>query len=134
MRNFLFIIYMFIFISCSGVETNLNHKYKKHQLSGKASFYGQYFHKKRTASGEYYNMYRMTAAHKTLPFGAIVRVTNLENGKSIKVKINDRGPYVKGRIIDLSRSAFKKLAPIAKGVLKVKVVVIDDDDLFRYKH
>lgn len=103
-------------------------------VRGKASWYGDYFHGKKTASGEKYNMYNLTAASKTLPFGTIVRVQNLDNGKSIKVKINDRGPYVKGRIIDLSRAAFKKISPLETGVLNVKITILDTSKTFRYKH
>ncbi|UUV18900.1 septal ring lytic transglycosylase RlpA family protein [Fusobacteria bacterium ZRK30] len=103
-------------------------------VRGKASWYGDYFHGKKTASGEKYNMYNLTAASKTLPFGTIVRVKNLDNGKSVKVKINDRGPYVKGRMIDLSRAAFKKIAPLGSGVLNVEVTILDTSNTFRYKH
>jgi peptidoglycan lytic transglycosylase len=103
-------------------------------VKGRASWYGDYFHGKKTASGEKYNMYNLTAASKTLPFGTIVRVKNLDNGKSVKVKINDRGPYVQGRMIDLSRAAFKKIAPLGAGVLKVEVTILDTSKTFRYKH
>ena len=74
--------------------------------SGKASFYGDKFHGKKTASGETYDMHDMTAAHKTLPFGTKVKITNANNGKSVVVEITDRGPFTKGREIDLSRKAF----------------------------
>lgn len=70
-----------------------------------ASWYGPGFHGKRTASGEIYNMHNLTAAHKTLPFGSKVKVTNIENSKSVVVKINDRGPFKRGRVIDLSKKA-----------------------------
>lgn len=103
-------------------------------IKGKASWYGDYFHGKKTASGEKYNMYNLTAANKTLAFGTIVRVKNLDNGKSVEVKINDRGPFVKGRMIDLSRAAFKKIAPLGAGVLNVEVTILDTSKTFRYKH
>ncbi|MEI6856540.1 septal ring lytic transglycosylase RlpA family protein [Psychrilyobacter sp.] len=103
-------------------------------IRGKASWYGDFFHGKKTASGEKYNMYNLTAANKTLPFGTIVRVKNLDNGKSVKVKINDRGPYVKGRMIDLSRAAFEKIAPLRVGVLNIEVTILDASNTFRYKH
>ena len=103
-------------------------------IKGKASWYGDFFHGKKTASGEKYNMRDLTAASKTLPFGTIVRVKNLSNGKSVKVKINDRGPYVEGRMIDLSRAAFKKISPLEVGVLNVKVTILDTSKTFRYKH
>ena len=73
--------------------------------AGMASWYGPGFHGKKTASGAIYNMYAMTAAHKSLPFGSKVKVTNLNNNKSVVVKINDRGPFKPGRIIDLSKKA-----------------------------
>lgn len=103
-------------------------------IQGKASWYGDYFHGKKTASGEKYNMYNLTAANKTLPFGTIVRVKNLDNGKSVKVKINDRGPFIEGRMIDLSRASFKKIAPLGVGVLNVEVTILDTSNTFRYKH
>ena len=91
---------------------------------GIASYYGRKFHKKRTANGEIFNMYRVSAAHKTYPLGTKVRVTNLENGKSIKLTINDRGPYVKGRIIDLSYKAARKIGFVNQGTTKVRIDVI----------
>ncbi len=91
---------------------------------GIASWYGPGFHGKKTASGEIYNMYAMTAAHRTLPLGTYVRVTNLENGRSVVVRINDRGPFVAGRVIDLSYSAAKRLGFAEKGTALVKIVPI----------
>ena len=93
--------------------------------SGVASWYGKKFHGRKTASGERYNQNKMTAAHKTLPFGTRVRVKNLENGKSVEVKINDRGPFKKGRVIDVSRAAAKKLEMINSGTAKVNIKVVD---------
>jgi len=90
---------------------------------GKASWYGKDFQGKLTASGEKYNMYSYTAAHKTLPFGTVVTVTNLTNNRSIDVKINDRGPYADGRILDLSYLAAKQIGLINMGIAKVKVEV-----------
>jgi rare lipoprotein A len=89
-----------------------------------ASWYGPGFNGKRTANGERYNMNGISAAHKTLPFGTIVRVTNLNNGRSLDVRINDRGPFVKNRIIDLSKGAAKKLDMITAGVVPIKLEVI----------
>jgi len=88
---------------------------------GGASWYGPGFHGKKTASGERYNQNAMTAAHKTLPFGTIVKVTDQTTGKSVKVTINDRGPFHKGRIIDLSRAAADRLGTYDDGVGKVCV-------------
>lgn len=93
--------------------------------TGVASWYGKKFHGRKTASGERYNQNKMTAAHKTLPFGTNVRVKNIENGKSVVVRINDRGPFKKGRIIDVSRAAAKKLGMINSGTAKVNIKVVD---------
>lgn len=80
-----------------------------YEQTGTASWYGNKFHGRRTANGERYNMHAYTAAHKSLPFGTILRVTNLDNDKSVLVRVNDRGPYVRGRIIDLSRAAAEEI-------------------------
>jgi rare lipoprotein A len=93
-------------------------------LTGNASWYGPKFHGKPTSSREIYNMYDLTAAHKTLPFGTYVMVTNLRNGKSVTVKINDRGPFVKGRILDLSYAAAKVLDMVESGVVPVRIEVL----------
>ena len=87
-------------------------------LSGGASFYGEKWNGRKTANGEIFNTYKLTAAHKSLPFGTKVKVVNKTNGKSVVVRINDRGPFVKGRTIDLSKKAFQSIASINKGVLK----------------
>ena len=100
---------------------------------GVASYYGSKFHKKRTANGEIFNMYKVSAAHKTYPLGTKVRVTNMENGKSIKLTINDRGPYVKGRIIDLSYKAARKIGFVNQGTTKVRIDVIRLGDNKYYK-
>lgn len=91
---------------------------------GIASWYGQDFHGKASANGECYNMYAFTAAHKTLPLPTIARVTNLENGKSVVVKVNDRGPFVRGRIIDLSYAAAQSLDIVRYGTAPVQVEAI----------
>lgn len=91
---------------------------------GKASYYADKFKGKPTASGEKYLPSKMTAAHKSLPFGTMVEVVNLKNDKSVKVRINDRGPFIRGRIIDLSKAAAKKIDLINDGVVNVEVRVI----------
>jgi len=91
---------------------------------GKASWYGKKFHGRKTANGEIYDMYAMTAAHKTLPLGTYVRVKNLKNGKETEVRVNDRGPFVRGRIIDLSYTAAKKLNIVGPGTAMVKVIAL----------
>lgn len=91
---------------------------------GTASWYGKDFHGRKTANGEIYDMYKLTAAHKTLPLGVYARVTNLENGKEIKVKVNDRGPFIRGRFLDLSYGAAKELGMVEAGVGRVELEII----------
>ena len=95
---------------------------------GIASWYGPGFHGKRTSSGEAYDMYAMTAAHKTLPLPSWVRVTNLDNGRQVVVKVNDRGPFHPGRIIDLSYTAAWKLGMLGRGTAPVEIEVVTPDD------
>ena len=94
---------------------------------GVASWYGPNFHGKKTANGEIYNQNELTAAHKTLPMPTIVEVTNLANNLKLKVRINDRGPFVRGRIIDLSKRAAQELDVIRNGIAKVRVRVIENE-------
>lgn len=117
MKTLLSIAFSFVFaIAISQTQT------------GKASFYADKFDGGPTASGEKYRHSKKTGAHKTLPFGTRVRVTNLDNNKSVEVTINDRGPYVDGRIIDLSKSAAEELDFINKGIAEVRLEVIDAGD------
>lgn len=88
---------------------------------GKASWYGPRFHGRKTASGEIFNQHELTAAHRSLPFGTKVRVTNLRNGKSVVVRINDRGPYAHGRVIDVSKAAAKHLGMLDSGLAQVRL-------------
>ncbi|WP_299426491.1 septal ring lytic transglycosylase RlpA family protein [uncultured Meiothermus sp.] len=92
---------------------------------GWASWYGPRFHGRLTANGERFNKFHMTAAHRTLPFNTRVRVTNLQNGRSIVVRINDRGPFIRGRIIDLSFEAARQLGMHRQGVIQVKVEILN---------
>ena len=115
-RLLLFVVIALAALSChrksftgSGTETGL------------ASFYAESYNGKKTANGETYRSSAFTAAHKKLPFGRKVKVTNLSNGKTVKVKINDRGPFVSGRIIDLTRAAAKKIDMVNAGIVKVKI-------------
>lgn len=137
--NLIFIAFILnLLAGCSStlaVDLDQTNGYSKsHELIGKASWYSNKFHGKRTASGERYNKNAYTAAHKSLPFGTIVRVTNTANSKKVDVKINDRGPFVKGRVIDLSQKAFEQIGNIKEGVAPVKIEIIDDTNTFRYKH
>ncbi|GGI76030.1 septal ring lytic transglycosylase RlpA family protein [Legionella impletisoli] len=99
-----------------------------YRARGLASWYGTKFHSKRTSSGEPYDLYSMTAAHKTLPLPTYVKVTNLENHREAIVKVNDRGPFHEGRIIDLSYGAALKLGLLPKGTAKVEVVALSPKD------
>jgi peptidoglycan lytic transglycosylase len=92
---------------------------------GEASYYGPEFEGRKTASGERYHGDALTAAHRTLPFGTRVRVTDLSNGRTVDVVVNDRGPHRRGRIVDLSRSAAEQLHMVGRGVAQVRVEVID---------
>ena len=136
-RFFLFLI----FIDCSSSprygssvyspKSNPPSKIKKNKkkvMIGESSFYADDFHGKITANGETYDMYGLTAAHKTLPLNTMIRVTNLSNKKSITLRVNDRGPYAKGRILDCSYGAAIKLDFINEGVAKVKIEVIEWGD------
>ncbi|WP_108661692.1 septal ring lytic transglycosylase RlpA family protein [Acuticoccus kandeliae] len=91
---------------------------------GTASYYGARFHGRRTANGERFNMNAMTAAHKSLPFGTKVKVTNQKNGRSVVVRINDRGPYVGRRVIDLSKGAASKIGMVDDGLAKVTMEIM----------
>ncbi len=92
---------------------------------GIASWYGRDFHGRRTANGERYDMHALSAAHKTLPMPTLVRVTNLENGRSVIVRVNDRGPFARGRLIDLSYAAARQLGFVEKGTARVRVQTLD---------
>ena len=92
---------------------------------GIASWYGPGFHGRPTASGEIYDMDALTAAHRELPLGTILDVENLENGRTVRVRVNDRGPYIRGRVLDLSRGAARKLDMVNKGLAKVELRVIE---------
>jgi len=94
-------------------------------VDGVASYYGKEHHGKKTAKGEIFHMYKLTAAHRSLPFGSQVKVTNLSNQRSVIVRINDRGPYYQGRIIDLSLAAAERLEMVKSGITKVKLEVLD---------
>src|SRR3954453_9734346 len=96
---------------------------------GRASWYGKQFHGRSTASGEPYDMFQFTAAHRQLPLGTWVRVTNLHNGRSITVRVNDRGPYVGNRIIDLSYGAAQMLELRARGTEKVRLDIVNGEEV-----
>lgn len=113
---------IFVFLCLS--ETDAVYAQTVTRSYGVASYYADYFHGRSTASGEIFSQDSMTAAHLTLPFGTLVKVVNLNNNKSVILKVNDRGPFVEGRIIDLSRAAAEKLDFLAQGLVNVSVEVV----------
>jgi rare lipoprotein A len=112
-------ILMLMAVAASGCAST-----KRVAQTGLASWYGPDFHGKKTANGEVYDQDGLTAAHKTLPFNTIVRVTNLDNGRQVTVRINDRGPYVQGRVIDLSRAAARQIRMIGPGTARVRIEIL----------
>jgi len=145
--NFIIILAVIILVACSSSPRyghgTTNRKEKpsvkynrstKKVLHGVSSFYAKDFHGKLTANGEIFDMYGLTAAHKTLPLNTIVRVTNVANDKSLILRINDRGPYVKGRILDCSYGAALKLGFVNEGTAKVKIEIIEIGDNKYMKH
>lgn len=121
-KNIILLALFFVFLGGCGTPHTPSKSYEKGDKEvGYASWYGGKFHGRKTASGETYDQDKMTAAHKTAPFGTLVRVTNLDNGKNTIVKINDRGPFVKGRIIDLSREAARRIGMLTTGTARVKL-------------
>lgn len=113
-----------ILASCSSMQSNKNKSWLGYTQTGMASYYADKHQNQKTANGEVYQHNLKTAAHKKLPFGTKVKVTNVANGKNVQVKINDRGPFRKGRIIDLSKSAFTEIGETQQGVLKVRLEVV----------
>ncbi len=112
------IIAISLFLVCNKEEPSYTE-------TGTASYYARSLHGKITASGEIYHHDSLTAAHLTLPMGTLLKVVSLENGNSVVVRVNDRGPYVPNRILDLSRAAFKELAPLREGLIEVRITLMD---------
>lgn len=123
-RHALLCIMMISVTGCSTLGPGADGNWVGYTESGEASYYADRHQNQKTASGERYQHAATTAAHKKLPFGSRVKVTNVANGKSVVVRINDRGPFVRGRIIDLSKSAFASIANLSAGVVKVKIEVV----------
>jgi len=115
-----------ILAACSNAPGNINNQQRDVAEQGKASFYADKYHGRTTASGERFSQQAATAAHLKLPFGTRVNVTNIANNKSVVVRINDRGPYIRGRIIDLSKAMFEKISDSSAGVIDVSVTVIEN--------
>ncbi|PWS55841.1 septal ring lytic transglycosylase RlpA family protein [Pseudoalteromonas sp. meg-B1] len=125
--KFVFIsVLLVILTACSTAPSNINNQQRDVAEQGKASFYADKYHGRLTASGERFSQQAATAAHLKLPFGTRVKVTNIANNKSVVVRINDRGPYIRGRIIDLSKAMFEKIADSSAGVIDVSVTVIEN--------
>ncbi len=125
-RSLALLIIVLFFQACASSR----HETRRGEHYMVASWYGKKFHGRLTASGEVYNMYAHTAAHKTLPFGTKLKVTNPENGRSVVVKVNDRGPFVRGRDIDLSYGAAREIGLIHKGTARVRVNYVGRDMTF----
>lgn len=118
--TFLTLLVTLLFTTNVMAKTKVN----QHSTRGEASYYAGFHHGKKTASGERFNMHSLTAAHRTLPLGSKIKVTNLNNGKEVVVRVNDRGPYAKGRVLDVSLGAAKKLDMIKTGTTKVSIQIL----------
>lgn len=142
MRNILIVLFVISLTTCSKPDTSASNKVPEHfgnyyepkwkpepfdtTLKGVASFYHNMFNGRKTASGDIFSNNKLTAAHKTLPFGTLVRVTSLETKKSVIVVINDRGPFIQGRNIDLSFIAFSSLEDPDKGIILVEIEILEN--------
>ena len=118
--TFLTLLVTLLFTTNVMAKTKVN----QHSTRGEASYYAGFHHGKKTASGERFNMHLLTAAHRTLPLGSKIKVTNLNNGKEVVVRVNDRGPYARGRVLDVSLGAAKKLDMIKTGTAKVSIQIL----------
>ena len=118
--TFLTLLVTLLFTTNVMAKTKVN----QHSTRGEASYYAGFHHGKKTASGERFNMHSLTAAHRTLPLGSKIKVTNLNNGKEVVVRVNDRGPYARGRVLDVSLGAAKKLDMIKTGTVKVSIQIL----------
>jgi len=128
-RNVLVLVFLVLLAGCSttpktNTKTVKDGSWVGYTETGIASYYADKHQNRKTANGETYRHDLKTAAHKELPFGSVVEVTNLANGKSVVVAINDRGPFVRGRIIDLSKSAFSSIGSLSSGLLDVRIEVV----------
>jgi rare lipoprotein A len=118
------LITAFSFISCAPSITMSRESGSFGPREGMASYYGREFNGRKTASGERFDMHKFTAAHRELPFGTMVKVTNLANGKTVVVRVNDRGPFKRDRIIDLSLAAGKAIEMMGTGTARVKIEIV----------
>jgi rare lipoprotein A len=120
-----FLLVLLVLGGCSSTPKPGSAVSRGYNESGIASYYGNEFHGRKTANGERFDQGKLTAAHRTMPFGTRVKVTNTQNGRSVVVRVNDRGPFVKGRVIDLSSTAFRSIASLNAGVVAVRIQVVD---------
>jgi rare lipoprotein A len=118
------VLLLLLAVPCACASTAPSRPSAPAKQVGYASYYADRFHGHRTASGERYHVRKLTAAHRRLPFGTLVRVRVIKTGATVKVRINDRGPFVKGRIIDLSKAAAKELNMLRAGVAKVELTIL----------
>jgi len=128
----LFLLGSFLASGCAGHRPSLSYAHpasQSHVEEGLASWYGPGFHGHKTANGERFNQKAMTCAHRNLPFGSKVKVTNLDNDKSVVVTVNDRGPFVRSRIVDLSKGAAQEIDLIRTGTAAVRVEIVHADQL-----
>ena len=123
-RTVSLIFFTIILSACTSVPARTPNHLLGYSQNGTASYYAMKYQFRSTASGEMLNNLAHTAAHRSLPFGTLVKVTNRDTGESVMVKINDRGPFIKGRIIDLTRSAFSSLADTRDGIVPVVIEVV----------
>lgn len=128
----IFVLGIFVLTGCGMSKETLDVDYASTENAraienGISSWYGPNFHGKLTANGEIYDMNGVTAAHRTLPFGTILLVENLDNGKTVQVRVNDRGPYAKNRIIDLSKGAAERIDMIGPGTARVRLYLLEGD-------
>ena len=123
LAGFLLLLAVSVLTGCSLVRRGPEPKVIER---GVASWYGPKFHGRTTANGERYDMHGMTAAHRTLPFGTLLEVRNLDNGKTCRVRINDRGPFIRGRIVDLSYAAAQSIEMVGPGTARVEIAVLPD--------
>ncbi len=121
MKTTFLLFFLLAFLPVLSKSLKLKEGYKEH---GKASYYGKKFHGRLTANGEKFNMHALTAAHKSLPFNSLVKITDVTTGKQIMVRINDRGPFIKGRMLDLSKGAARELDILERGVVNVRLELV----------
>jgi rare lipoprotein A len=124
-HSFLIFLVSAAILGCSSTPEKSSTEWIGYIEKGKASFYADKHQFRKTASGELYSHDLKTAAHRTIPLGSKIEVTNVSNGKSVVARVNDRGPFVKDRIVDLSKSAFSSIGNTSSGLLNVQIVVIE---------